>query len=58
MPRTVSALSVNVMVTLLHSVPLETLVREVDDDEIETIVYESTGSVTDSDDDIRVLASK
>jgi len=32
------------------------LVREVDDDEIETVVYEPTGSATDSDDNVRVLS--
>jgi len=30
------------------------LIKEVDDDEIETVVYEPTGSVTDSDDDFRI----
>ena len=30
------------------------LVREADDDKIEIVVYEPTGSVTDSDDDVRV----
>ena len=30
------------------------LVREADDDEIETVVYEPTGSATDSNDDVRV----
>jgi len=30
------------------------LIKEADDDEIETVVYEPTGSATDSDDDVRV----
>ena len=30
------------------------LVREVEDDEIETVIYEPTGSTTDSDNDVRV----
>jgi len=32
------------------------LVREADDDEIETVVYEPTGSATDFDDDVRVFS--
>ena len=30
------------------------LIRKVDDDEIETVVYEPTSSPTDSDDNVRV----
>jgi len=30
------------------------LIKEVDDDEIETVVHEATSSVTNSNDDIRV----
>jgi len=33
------------------------LIKETDDDEIETVVHEATDSMTDSDDDIRMLAS-
>ena len=30
------------------------LIRETNDDEIETVVYKPTGSTTDSDDEVRV----
>jgi len=57
MPRVVNILSVNVMITLLHSVPSRNLlIKKVDDDEIETVVYEPTGSVTDPDDDVRIFS--
>ena len=29
-------------------------IEEADDDEIETVAYEPTGSATDSDDDVRI----
>ena len=32
------------------------LIKKADDDEIETIVYESAGSATDSDDDVRICS--
>ena len=37
------------MIKLLHNE-----LREADDDEIKTVVYESTGSATDSNDNVRV----
>ena len=44
----VSVLSVKTMISG------DTLVRKVDDEEMETVVYEPTGSVTNSDDDVRI----
>ena len=32
------------------------LIREADDDKIETVVYEPTSSATDFDDDVRVFS--
>jgi len=32
------------------------LIKEIDDDEIETVVHKATGSATDSDDDVRVAS--
>jgi len=30
------------------------MIKEVDDDEIETVIHEATSSLTESDDDVRV----
>jgi len=50
-PRVVSALRYHV-VALYPSKNI--LVKEAEDDEIERVVYEPTGSVIDSDDDVKI----
>jgi len=57
MPRVINILSFKAMITLLHNVLLGTSKsKKVDDDEIETVVYEPTSSVTDSYDDVRIFS--
>jgi len=41
---------------LLQCLSRNLLVREADDDEIEIVVYELTGSMTDSNNDVRVFS--
>ena len=49
MPRIVNVLRVKAIITLLHSLSRNNLIKEANDDEIETVVYEPTGNATDSD---------
>ena len=56
-PRVVNILSVKAMVHVATQCPSRNfLIKEADDDEIETIVHEATGSATDSDDDVKVAS--
>jgi len=50
-PKVISILSVKAMV-MSQCLSRNLLVREVD--EIETVVYEPTGNVTNSNDDVRI----